>query len=254
MAIGHGQPRRITSSPLSEALQKCLVTPEKISYPSKDDLEISAYIYAPPQRQPGERFPGLVLVHGGPTAQFWDTYQADVQYFIRKGYVVLMPNIRGSTGYGKAFEDMNNRDWGHGRDFVNAMWKILQMETPGDYVIGSGKSHTIRQLCEFAFHRVGIDIIWEGNDLNEKGEFIKGKVGKELNLEEGYEAAKRCALNIVAQCKKACSNDLSKIKSCIKVTGYVNSTDNFTDQPKIINGASDSVSYTHLTLPTNREV
>ena len=78
--------------------------------------------------------------------------------------------------------------------------------------------------------------------INEKGEFIKGKVGKELNLEEGYEAAKRCALNIVSQSKKACGNDLSKVKSCIKLTGYVNSTDNFTDQPKIINGASDLIS------------
>ena len=78
--------------------------------------------------------------------------------------------------------------------------------------------------------------------INEKGEFIKGKVGKELNLEEGYESAKRCALNIVSQAKKACGNDLSGIKSCIKLTGYVNSTDNFTDQPKIINGASDLIS------------
>ena len=78
--------------------------------------------------------------------------------------------------------------------------------------------------------------------INEKGEFIKGKVGKELNLEEGYEAAKRCAFNIVSQAKKACGNDLSRIKSCIKLTGYVNSTDNFTDQPKIINGASDFIS------------
>ena len=78
--------------------------------------------------------------------------------------------------------------------------------------------------------------------INEKGEFIKGKVGKELNLEEGYEAAKRCALNIVSQGKKACGNDLSRIKSCVKLTGYVNSTDNFTDQPKIINGASDLIS------------
>ena len=78
--------------------------------------------------------------------------------------------------------------------------------------------------------------------INEKGEFIKGKVGKELNLEEGYESAKRCALNIVSQAKKACNDDLSKIVSCIKLTGYVNSTDNFTDQPKIINGASDLIS------------
>ena len=78
--------------------------------------------------------------------------------------------------------------------------------------------------------------------IDEKGEFIKGKVGKELNLDEGYEAAKRCALNIVSQAKKACSNDLSRIKSCVKLTGYVNSTDNFIDQPKIINGASDLIS------------
>ncbi len=78
--------------------------------------------------------------------------------------------------------------------------------------------------------------------INEKGEFIKGKVGKELNLEEGYEAAKRCALNIVSQSKKACGNDLSKIKSCIKLTGYVNSTDDFIEQPKVINGASDLIS------------
>ena len=78
--------------------------------------------------------------------------------------------------------------------------------------------------------------------INEKGEFIKGKVGKELNLEEGYLAAERCALNIVSQAKKACDDDLSRIKSCIKLTGYVNSTDSFVDQPKIINGASDLIS------------
>ena len=78
--------------------------------------------------------------------------------------------------------------------------------------------------------------------IDEKGEFIKGKVGKELNLDEGYEAAKRCALNIVSQSKKACGNDLSRIKSCIKLTGYVNSTDDFIEQPKVINGASDLIS------------
>jgi len=77
--------------------------------------------------------------------------------------------------------------------------------------------------------------------IDEKGELIKGKVGKDLTTEEGYNAAKRCALSIVAQVKKACNNDLSKIKSCVKLTGFVNSTDNFTDQPKVINGASDLI-------------
>ena len=55
-----------------------------------------------------------------------------------------------------------SRDWGYAKDYVTAMWKILQMDKPDDYVIGSGKSHTVRQLCELAFHCVGIDIVWEG--------------------------------------------------------------------------------------------
>ena len=77
--------------------------------------------------------------------------------------------------------------------------------------------------------------------MNKNGELIKGKLGKELNTEAGYNAAKRCALNIIAQAKKACGNDLSKIKSCIKLTGFVNSTDEFIEQPKVINGASDLI-------------
>ena len=75
--------------------------------------------------------------------------------------------------------------------------------------------------------------------INEKGELIKGKVGKELDTDKAYEAAKRCGLSIVSQAKNACEGDLSKIKSCIKLTGFVNSIDSFTDQPKVINGASD---------------
>ena len=75
--------------------------------------------------------------------------------------------------------------------------------------------------------------------IDEKGELIKGKVGKELDTDKAYEAAKRCGLSIVSQAKNACEGDLSKIKSCIKLTGFVNSIDSFTDQPKVINGASD---------------
>ena len=73
------------------------------------------------------------------------------------------------------------------------------------------------------------------------GELIKGKLGRELKTEEGYEAAKRCGLSIVAQVKKACGGDLSKIKSCIKLTGFVNSVEDFIEQPKVINGASDLI-------------
>ena len=77
--------------------------------------------------------------------------------------------------------------------------------------------------------------------IDKDGELIKGKIGKDLNTQDGYEAAKRCGLSIVAQTKKACGGDLSKIRSCIKLTGFVNSDDNFTDQPKVINGASDLI-------------
>jgi enamine deaminase RidA (YjgF/YER057c/UK114 family) len=78
--------------------------------------------------------------------------------------------------------------------------------------------------------------------MSDKGELIKGKLGKDLDTQAGYDAAKRCALSIVAQAKKACSDDLSKIKSCVKLTGFVNSTDDFIEQPKVINGASDLIS------------
>ena len=77
--------------------------------------------------------------------------------------------------------------------------------------------------------------------IDDKGELIKGKLGKGLKTEDGYNAAKRCGLSIISQAKKACNGDLSKIKSCIKLTGFVNSADDFIEQPKVINGASDLI-------------
>ena len=77
--------------------------------------------------------------------------------------------------------------------------------------------------------------------IDETGQLIKGKIGKDLDTDAGYNAAKRCALSIIAQVKKACGNDLSKVKSCVKLTGFVNSTDEFIDQPKVLNGASDLI-------------
>ena len=77
--------------------------------------------------------------------------------------------------------------------------------------------------------------------INSNGELIKGKVGKDLNTDEAYKAAERCGISIISQVKEACEGDLSKVKSCIKLTGFVNSTDDYTEQPKVINGASDLV-------------
>tara|TARA_X000001036_G_C20547772_1_gene753073 strand:+ start:361 stop:825 length:465 start_codon:yes stop_codon:yes gene_type:complete len=78
--------------------------------------------------------------------------------------------------------------------------------------------------------------------IDKDSKLITGKIGKDLNLEQGYAAAERCGLSLIAHVKKACGGDLEKVKSCIKLTGYVNSIDTFVDQPKVINGASDIIS------------
>tara|TARA_B110000046_G_C12867565_1_gene344592 strand:- start:87 stop:548 length:462 start_codon:yes stop_codon:yes gene_type:complete len=77
--------------------------------------------------------------------------------------------------------------------------------------------------------------------IDGKGQLIKGKIGRELDVNQGYEAAKRCGLSIISQVNKMCNNDFTKVKSCVKLTGYVNSVDDFTDQPKVINGASEII-------------
>lgn len=77
--------------------------------------------------------------------------------------------------------------------------------------------------------------------FDQNGNLIKGRVGSELSLEQGQEAAKACAINIISQLKSACEGDLEKVKSCIKINGYVKSTDNFLDQPKVINAASELI-------------
>ena len=77
--------------------------------------------------------------------------------------------------------------------------------------------------------------------ISANGELIKGKVGKDLSVDDGYKAAERCGLSIISQAKLACNGNLSKIKSCVKLTGFVNSTDDFSAQPKVINGASDLI-------------
>ena len=78
--------------------------------------------------------------------------------------------------------------------------------------------------------------------ISPDGKLLKGKVGKDLNLEDAQNAARFCTINILAQVKKALNGDLNKVKNCIKITGFVNSTKDFTDQPKVINPASETLS------------
>ena len=94
-----------------------------------------------------------------------------------------------------------------------------------------------------AFKKVGNLLYISGQlPISNEGKMIKGKIGKDLTLEDGQKASKFCAINIIAQVKKALNGDLDKVKNCVKITGFVNSTDNFTDQPKVINPASETLS------------
>ena len=94
-----------------------------------------------------------------------------------------------------------------------------------------------------AFKKVGNLLYISGQlPISNEGKIIKGKIGKDLTLEDGQKASKFCAMNIIAQVKKALNGDLDKVKNCVKITGFVNSTDNFTDQPKVINPASETLS------------
>jgi GDPmannose 4,6-dehydratase len=68
------------------------------------------------------------------------------------------------------------RDWGHAKDYVEGMWLMMQQETPDDYVLATGETHSVKKFCELAFGEVGIEIEWQGAAENEKG--INKKTGK----------------------------------------------------------------------------
>ena len=94
-----------------------------------------------------------------------------------------------------------------------------------------------------AFKKIGNLLFISGQlPISKDGKIIKGKIGAGLNLEDGQRASKLCVINILAQVKKALNWDLSKVKNCVKITGFVNSIDDFKDQPKVINPASETLS------------
>lgn len=111
--VSSGESRRLTNSLLEGDIEKSLVMPEKISYRNPEGLEISAYLYRPPGLRPGQKVPALVYGHGGPASQYNDNFQQEVQFFVQRGYAALLPNFRGSTGYGKDFQLGARQCWGH---------------------------------------------------------------------------------------------------------------------------------------------
>ena len=85
------------------------------------------------------------------------------------------------------------------------------------------------------------DLVFTAGQVTLKdGEFLHiGKVGAEISVEEAAQAAKLCAINILAQIKQACDGDLDRVRRIVKLVGFINGTPDFTDHPKVINGASD---------------
>lgn len=92
-----------------------MVQPYLVHYPSRDGkFIISAFAYIPNNIQRNGKFPAIVSIHGGPAAQSVDSFNRFTQYIVNQGYVVIAPNYRGSTGYGKQFTDANMGDAGGG--------------------------------------------------------------------------------------------------------------------------------------------
>jgi len=104
--VGEGVLRQVTRSARGGIPRASLVVPELIHYPSFDGHQIPAFYYRPAGQD--RDLPVVVYVHGGPEGQFVPTFSAVVQYLVHRGYAVLGPNVRGSTGYGKAYTHLDD--------------------------------------------------------------------------------------------------------------------------------------------------
>ena len=89
------------------------------------------------------------------------------------------------------------------------------------------------------FVRSGDLVFVSGQISQGPGGLIKGRLGETMSVEEGAAAAQRCAISLLAQLRRACDGDLDRVVRVVKLTGFVNSTPDFSDQPKVINGCSD---------------
>lgn len=89
------------------------------------------------------------------------------------------------------------------------------------------------------FVQVGNLVHVSGQISQNAAGLIKGRIGETMDVAQGAEAARACAISLLSQVKKACGGDWSRLERAVKLVGFVNSTADFTDQPKVINGASD---------------
>jgi dipeptidyl aminopeptidase/acylaminoacyl peptidase len=202
--VASGAARRLTDSMLA-GHEARLANPEKVSYPTTDGETIHAYLYRPRQVGVPANGAGVLFIHGGPTSQFMDTLQTQVQYFVQRGYTLLLPNIRGSSGYGRRFEDLNNGDWGHGdlRDAIHGaeFLKTLDDVDPGKMAITGTSYGGILSMDVVAF---APGYFQAAIPMSGYGDFLHMKDEQELRhvkllefefgpVEENEEVYRRCS-------------------------------------------------------------
>ena len=133
-ADGGAPPRRLTDSLAAFAgvvERDWLVQPEVVRWRSPDGTTVPGLLYRPHrQRHDGAPPPAIVHVHGGPTSQTTNGWNPTIQYYVNHGYVVLAPNVRGSTGYGRDYRDANLKDWGGG--------DLADLVAGAEYLAGEG--------------------------------------------------------------------------------------------------------------------
>jgi len=125
-----GRLRQLTRVLVGGLRRRKFVRPQLVTYPSFDGTPIAAFIYVPPNLRPDGSHPAVVYAHGGPTWQHQNGWFPDIQFLVSHGFIVIAPNFRGSTGFGRPFQEANRKDLGGGdlRDLVAAV----------DFLKGSG--------------------------------------------------------------------------------------------------------------------
>jgi dipeptidyl aminopeptidase/acylaminoacyl peptidase len=128
--LSSGKSQQITQSLVAGVRTEDLVEPYLVHYASFDGRMISAFLYVPYNLKKDRSNPALVSVHGGPTAQSLNNFSAGTQYLVNQGYVVIAPNYRGGSGYGKEFQDSNRFDMGGG-DLKDVLQAAKFLESTG---------------------------------------------------------------------------------------------------------------------------
>ena len=167
-----GELRQVTFAPDGGIPSDCYVTPEIVRYPTFDGLQIPALYYRPRGTQ--GKLPVVVLVHGGPESQSRPIFNPTVQYFVNRGYAVFLPNVRGSTGYGKAYSHLDDvrKRMDSVRDLVACVdWLTAHGDADRERIAVMGGSYggfmTLAGVANYPdLWAAGVDMVGIGNFLD----------------------------------------------------------------------------------------